>query len=46
MQTSGEILVDYIYISASNTSNGQATFRILWSQNMYELKLEESEDGK
>ena len=45
-QTSGMILVDHKYISASNNSTGQVMFKPYWNQTMYELKCENAEGEK
>ena len=45
-QTSGMILVDHKYISASNNSTGQVMFKPYWNQTMYELKCENVDNKK
>ena len=45
-QTSGMILVDHKYISASNNSTGQVMFKPYWNQTMYELKCENADNKK
>ena len=45
-QTSGMILVDHKYVSASNNSTGQVMFKPYWNQTMYELKCENVDNKK